>query len=152
MAAADCLQDPRRRRQAGLDGHDRVAKIIARALRDAGMEVIYTGLHQTPERIVVGVNDFDPGGRRPTPILKIDPALERKQVDRLAATRARRDGAAVERALAELKRAAAGEGNLMAPIIAAARARATEGEMIAAMQEVFGTYTESPVLLRLPAR
>jgi methylmalonyl-CoA mutase C-terminal domain/subunit len=36
----------------GLDGHDRGAKIIARALRDAGMEVIYTGLHQTPERIV----------------------------------------------------------------------------------------------------
>ena len=36
----------------GLDGHDRGAKIIARALRDAGMEVIYTGLHQTPEQIV----------------------------------------------------------------------------------------------------
>jgi methylmalonyl-CoA mutase cobalamin-binding domain/chain len=35
----------------GLDGHDRGAKIIARALRDAGMEVIYTGLHQTPERL-----------------------------------------------------------------------------------------------------
>ena len=38
--------------KAGLDGHDRGAKIIARALRDAGMEVIYTGLHQTPEMIV----------------------------------------------------------------------------------------------------
>ena len=97
------------------------------------------------KRIVVGVNDFVQDDEEPTPILKIDPALERKQVDRLPATRARRDGAAVERALAELKRAAAGEGNLMPPIIAAARARATEGEMIAAMQEVFGTYTESPV-------
>jgi methylmalonyl-CoA mutase C-terminal domain/subunit len=46
----------RRRRvviaKPGLDGHDRGAKIIARALRDAGMEVIYTGLHQTPEQIV----------------------------------------------------------------------------------------------------
>ncbi len=97
------------------------------------------------KRIVVGVNDFVQEDEEPTPILKIDPALERKQVDRLAATRARRDGAAVEGALAELKQAAAGEGNLMPPIIAAARARATEGEMIAAMQEVFGTYTESPV-------
>jgi methylmalonyl-CoA mutase N-terminal domain/subunit len=96
-------------------------------------------------RIVVGVNDFVSEDERPTPILKIDPALERKQVDRLAATRARRDGPAVETALAELKRAAAGEENLMPPILAAARARATEGEMIAAMQEVFGTYTESPV-------
>ena len=79
------------------------------------------------------------------PILKIDPSLEGKQVDRLAATKAARDGAAVEAALAELKRAAAGEGNLMPPIVAAARVQATEGEMIAAMQEVFGTYTESPV-------
>jgi methylmalonyl-CoA mutase N-terminal domain/subunit len=96
-------------------------------------------------RIVVGVNDFVQDDEEPTPILRIDPALERKQVDRLAATRAARDGAEVETALAELKRVAAGEGNLMEPILAAARARATEGEMIAAMQEVFGTYTESPV-------
>jgi methylmalonyl-CoA mutase N-terminal domain/subunit len=97
------------------------------------------------KRIVVGVNDFAQEGEEPTPILRIDPALERKQVDRLAATRARRDGTKVESALAELKRAAATEENLMPPIIAAARAHATEGEMIAAMQEVFGTYTESPV-------
>ncbi len=96
-------------------------------------------------RIVVGVNDFTEEDEVPTPILRIDPALERKQTDRLAATKAKRDGAEVERALAELKRAAATEENLMPPIIAAARARASEGEMIAAMQEVFGTYTESPV-------
>src|SRR6201747_2739631 len=97
------------------------------------------------QRIVVGVNDFIQEDEEPTPILRIDPALERKQTDRLAATRASRDGAAVEMALAELKRAAATEENLMPPIIAAARARASEGEMIAAMQEIFGTYTESPV-------
>jgi methylmalonyl-CoA mutase, N-terminal domain len=96
-------------------------------------------------RIVVGVNDFVQDDEEPTPILKIDPSLEGKQVERLAANRAARDGAAVESALAELKRAAAGEGNLMPPILEAARAQATEGEMIAAMQEVFGTYTESPV-------
>jgi len=97
------------------------------------------------KRIVVGVNDFVQEDEEPTPILKIDPSLERKQTDRLAATRARRDGGAVESALAELKRVAATDGNLMEPIIAAARARTTEGEMIAALQEVFGTYTESPV-------
>ncbi len=97
------------------------------------------------QRIVVGVNDFTEEDEVPTPILRIDPALERKQTDRLAATKAKRDSAAVERALTELKRAAATEENLMPPIIAAARARASEGEMIAAMQEVFGTYTESPV-------
>jgi methylmalonyl-CoA mutase N-terminal domain/subunit len=96
-------------------------------------------------RIVVGVNDFSQEDEPETPILRIDPALERKQVDRLQATRARREGAAVEGALAELKRVAGSEENLMPAIIEAARARATEGEMIAAMQEVFGTYTESPV-------
>ena len=97
------------------------------------------------KRIVVGVNDFVQEDEEATPILRIDPALERKQVDRLQATRARRDAGAVEASLAELKRAAATEENLMPAIIEAARARATEGEMISAMQEVFGTYTESPV-------
>jgi methylmalonyl-CoA mutase C-terminal domain/subunit len=43
----------------GLDGHDRGAKVIARALRDAGMEVIYTGLHQTPEQVVAAAVDED---------------------------------------------------------------------------------------------
>jgi len=43
----------------GLDGHDRGAKVIARALRDAGFEVVYTGLHQTPEQVVQAVVDED---------------------------------------------------------------------------------------------
>jgi methylmalonyl-CoA mutase C-terminal domain/subunit len=43
----------------GLDGHDRGAKVIARALRDAGMEVIYTGLHQTPDQVVAAAVDED---------------------------------------------------------------------------------------------
>ena len=96
------------------------------------------------KRIVVGVNDFQ-HEEEEVEILRIDPTLERKQIDRLRATRARRDGAAVERGLGELRSAAATDANLMPAIIEAARARATEGEMIAAMQEVFGTYTESPV-------
>jgi methylmalonyl-CoA mutase, N-terminal domain len=96
-------------------------------------------------RIVVGVNDYVQDEEEATPILKIDPALEGRQVESLKANRARRDAVAVESALADLKRAAAGEANLMDPILAAARARASEGEMIAALQEVFGTYTESPV-------
>ena len=95
-------------------------------------------------RIVVGVNDFTHEDEEQVPILKIDPSLERKQVERLQATKAARDAAAVERALAGLKAAAAGEANMMPPILEAARAEATEGEMIAAMHEVFGTYTESP--------
>jgi methylmalonyl-CoA mutase, C-terminal domain len=45
--------------KAGLDGHDRGAKVVARALRDAGVEVIYTGLHQTPEQVVVAAIQED---------------------------------------------------------------------------------------------
>ena len=97
------------------------------------------------QRIVVGVNDYEVADDAAIPTLKIDPALERKQVERVKATRARRDSAAVEASLAELKRAAAGEANLMPLFIEAARARATEGELIAALQEVFGTYAEAPV-------
>ena len=48
--------------KAGLDGHDRGAKIVARALRDAGVEVIYTGLHQTPEQIVATALQEDADG------------------------------------------------------------------------------------------
>jgi methylmalonyl-CoA mutase, N-terminal domain len=97
-------------------------------------------------RIVVGLNDFTLADEEAIPTLRIDPAFEATQAERLAATRARRDSAAVERSLAELRSAAASEGeNLMPRLIEAARARATEGEMIAAMQEVFGSYTETPV-------
>jgi methylmalonyl-CoA mutase, N-terminal domain len=98
------------------------------------------------QRVVVGVNDFvnEVAGDE-IPTLKIDPALERKQVGRLQVTKTNRDSAAVEAALTELKRAAATDENLMPPIMDAARARASEGEMITALQEVFGSYTEMPV-------
>jgi methylmalonyl-CoA mutase N-terminal domain/subunit len=95
-------------------------------------------------RIVVGVNEYR-HDEEEVAILRIDPALERKQIGRVEATRTGRDSAAVEAALGDLKAAAASERNLMDPLIEASRALATEGEMIAAMQEVFGTYTESPV-------
>jgi methylmalonyl-CoA mutase N-terminal domain/subunit len=98
------------------------------------------------QRTVVGVNSFRLDEEEEIPILRIDPELERKQAGRLQATRAARDSAAVERALAELREAAAAEGrNLMPHILEAARARASEGEMIASLQAVFGTYTETPI-------
>jgi methylmalonyl-CoA mutase N-terminal domain/subunit len=97
------------------------------------------------ERIVVGVNRFCEGDGGEPPILRIDPALERKQIGRLAAARAARSGAEVERTLAALRAAAAGERNLMDPLIDCARARASEGEIVDALQQIFGSYTESPV-------
>jgi methylmalonyl-CoA mutase N-terminal domain/subunit len=98
------------------------------------------------ERIVVGVNRYAREDEEPIPILRVDPALERKQIDRLQAARAGRDGAAVERALAALREDAASERrNLMEPLLACAHASASEGEIVQALQQVFGAYTESPV-------
>jgi methylmalonyl-CoA mutase, N-terminal domain len=98
------------------------------------------------ERIVVGVNAHTEGDDDAPPLLRIDPALERKQIGRVQAVRARRDSAAVETALAELRNnAARAEVNLMPNLLECARVHATEGEIVAALQDVFGTYTETPV-------
>ena len=99
------------------------------------------------ERVLVGVNAFtDDGGESATEILRIDPALERKQLGRVQAVRARRDASEVERALAALRAdAARADANLMEPLLSCARARASEGEIIQALQEVFGSYTETPL-------
>jgi methylmalonyl-CoA mutase N-terminal domain/subunit len=98
------------------------------------------------ERIVVGVNSFQAAGEEPIPTLRVDPALERKQIDRLQEARARRDGAAVERTLAVLReQAARPEVNLMDPLLGCARAHASEGEIVESLQQVFGDYAETPV-------
>jgi methylmalonyl-CoA mutase, N-terminal domain len=98
------------------------------------------------DRIVVGVNSFTAADEEPIPTLRVDPALERKQLDRLQGARARRDGAAVERSLAELREHAAHpDRNLMEPLLACARAHASEGEIVESLQQVFGDYAETPV-------
>jgi methylmalonyl-CoA mutase N-terminal domain/subunit len=98
------------------------------------------------ERIVVGVNRYELQDEVPLEILRIDPTLERKQIDRLRRVRGTRDARAVEDTLARLKLAAADPGqNLMPPLVECARSLCTEGEMVQALQEVFGAYSESPV-------
>ena len=97
------------------------------------------------ERIIVGVNRYQQVEDRSLELLSIPVELERKQIGRVQAVRARRDGAAVERALDELRDAAAADRNLMEPLLDAARVHATEGEIIGSLQRVFGTYTETPV-------
>jgi methylmalonyl-CoA mutase, N-terminal domain len=98
-------------------------------------------------RILVGVNaNFEGNDDEPLPIWRVDPALEGKQVERVRAVRGRRDSATVERSLAALREhAARPEDNLMEPLLEAARAHATEGEIVGALQDVFGSYTETPV-------
>jgi methylmalonyl-CoA mutase N-terminal domain/subunit len=99
---------------------------------------------EAARRIVVGVNAYTEGDADETPILRIDPAVEQRQIDRLRAFRAHRDGTAAEGALVELKAAADTERNLMPLLLAAARAHATEGEIIDALQQVWGSYREVP--------
>jgi methylmalonyl-CoA mutase, N-terminal domain len=97
-------------------------------------------------RIVVGVNAYRQNDEVPLDILRIDPDLERKQIGRVQAVRARRESQAVEAALAVLKQSAADEKiNLMPGLLDAARVHATEGEIVEALQHVWGDYTETPV-------
>jgi methylmalonyl-CoA mutase N-terminal domain/subunit len=98
------------------------------------------------QRVVVGVNRYTEGDDDTTPILRIDPAIERKQIDRLNGVRARRDAVAVEASLTALKQAAAVEReNLMPHLLVTARAHASEGEIVQALQSVWGNYRETPV-------
>jgi methylmalonyl-CoA mutase N-terminal domain/subunit len=92
------------------------------------------------KRIVVGVNDFVVADEEPIPVAKIDPALEREQVARVAAVRAKRNAAEHARALQALADAAAGEDNVLPPIIGAVKALATVGEIADVLRTRFGEY------------
>ena len=78
-------------------------------------------------------------------LLRIDPAFETYQIERVRDVRARRDGAAAAAALEALEQAAREpDQNLMPLLLEAAHAEVTEGEMVQTLQKVFGTYSESP--------
>src|SRR6478736_2597888 len=101
---------------------------------------------ESKQRIIVGVNRYEAADEQPLEILKIDPTLEQKQIDRVQALRARRDSAVAEAALTRLKEDAAHEDrNLMPPIVEASRAYVTMGEMCDALREVWGVWRETPV-------
>jgi methylmalonyl-CoA mutase N-terminal domain/subunit len=106
-------------------------------------------LHQRKERRereVVGVTKYrDDSGNPAVELHHVDEAASQRQLDRLAATRAKRDQAAVDAALAELVRVAKTDENLMPATIEAARARATAGEIVNALRPILGTYVEKPV-------
>jgi len=98
---------------------------------------------ESKDAVVVGVNRYSVEEEIRPKILKVDQAAERQGRERLRALRARRDNDSVERALAEIERAAAGSSNLMPPIIAAVEAYATLGEISDSLRKVFGAYRES---------
>jgi methylmalonyl-CoA mutase, N-terminal domain len=101
---------------------------------------------EAKQRVIVGVNRYELEEDTSVEILRIDPALEQKQVDRVQALRARRDSAAVEASLTALKQGAARDDvNLMPLIVDASRAYVTMGEMCDGLREVWGVWRETPV-------
>jgi methylmalonyl-CoA mutase N-terminal domain/subunit len=96
------------------------------------------------QRIVVGVNDFRLAEEEGIAIHRPDPAAETRQKQRLERTRGGRDQGQVDRALAEIVAAAEAGHNLMPPMIEAARVRVSEGEIVTALQGIWGTYSEHP--------
>jgi methylmalonyl-CoA mutase N-terminal domain/subunit len=98
------------------------------------------------EQVVVGVNRFQAEEGKPILTLRIDPAIERSQVARLVALRARRDAAKSNATVREIERRAASGENLMPAILAAVEAYVTVGEISDALRRTFGEYEESVVI------
>jgi methylmalonyl-CoA mutase N-terminal domain/subunit len=101
---------------------------------------------EAKQRVIVGVNRYEAQEEAPIELLRVDPALEAKQIERVQATRAQRDSAKVEAALTALKEGAAKDDvNLMPLIVDASREYVTMGEMCDALREVWGVWRETPV-------
>ena len=91
-------------------------------------------------KLIVGVNAFVEPDEKPMEVLTVDGQVEQDQIAALRATRSRRDAGEVRRCLGELGRAAATNQNLMGPLLEAAHARASVGEIMNALADVFGRY------------
>jgi methylmalonyl-CoA mutase, N-terminal domain len=114
-----------------------------REIADAAFE--FERKLEANERIIVGVNAYKDGEGGDVPTLHIGPETEQGQVRRLKAVKTRRDNTSVANRLDELKTAARGTDNLMPPLLDCVKAYVTEGEIMAALKEVFGVYRE-PIL------
>ena len=98
------------------------------------------------DRVVVGVNQYVDQTRSSPPLLRIDPEIERTQVERLTSLRTRRDAARVQSMLQAVETTARTERNLLPAILEAVKAYATVGEISDALRRVFGEYQESVVI------
>ena len=149
------LEDLTNRLEAGAyDYFDRIRKLggVIPAIEEnfqqreiAEASFRYQAEVEAKQRVVVGVNRYQLEDEGELEILRIDPALEQKQVERVQALRARRDSAEVERTLARLKEGAERDENLMPLLVEASRAYVTLGEMCDALRETWGTWRETPV-------
>jgi methylmalonyl-CoA mutase, N-terminal domain len=101
---------------------------------------------ESKEQIIVGVNDFIAEEERSIPTLRIEPEIERSQIARLHALRAKRDNAKTQSALAKLQRRATTTENLLPAILNAVESYATVGEISDALRHIFGEYHESVII------
>ncbi|MFZ5816261.1 MAG: acyl-CoA mutase large subunit family protein [Bacillota bacterium] len=101
---------------------------------------------ESGQRVIVGMNRFQVQEEPPRNLLKVDLSVQESQVKKIAAVKAQRDQAAVDRALADLRIAAQGSANLMVPILSAVKAYATLQEICDVMRSVFGEYQPSEEL------
>jgi methylmalonyl-CoA mutase, N-terminal domain len=114
------------------------AGFFRREIADAAF--VYQREVDQRRKLIVGVNAFQEADEKPIDTLVIDDTPEREQAEKLRAVKARRDGEAVRRTLADVKRVAATEENLMPALLDAAEARCTVGEIMNALADVFGRY------------
>jgi methylmalonyl-CoA mutase N-terminal domain/subunit len=117
---------------------------IQREIQQAAYD--YQKSIESGERVVVGMNRYQDERGTPLPLLRIDPEVERSQVERLGKLRARRDTSRLQAALRLVEEIARSEENLMPAILEAVKAYATVGEISDALRKVFGEYQESVVI------
>jgi methylmalonyl-CoA mutase N-terminal domain/subunit len=117
---------------------------VQREIQKAAYE--YQQSVEQNKRVIVGVNRYRTEHQEPIPILRIDPAVEQEQIERLRALRARRDAARSSKAIAEVESRARSGENLLPAILAAVEAYATVGEISDAMRRVFGEHQETLAL------
>jgi methylmalonyl-CoA mutase N-terminal domain/subunit len=113
-------------------------EFVQREIDDAAFR--YTSEVESGDRVIVGVNRYAEDEREAVELHRLDPESERRQLERTARVRAERNADEAERALAEVRRVAEGDGNLLVPMRDALRAGCTVGEICGALRELWGTY------------
>jgi methylmalonyl-CoA mutase, N-terminal domain len=111
---------------------------VQREIEEAAFR--YASEVESGERVIVGVNSYEEDETEPIELHRIDPAAEKRQLDRTAQARAQRDAAAAEAALAEVRRVALSDENLLPSMREALRVHCTVGEICEVLREEFGTY------------
>jgi methylmalonyl-CoA mutase N-terminal domain/subunit len=114
------------------------AGFVQREIEEAAYR--YSSEVESGERVVVGVNRYDEPGGEHIELHRLDPAIEQRQLERTARVRAERNASQAEAALAEVRRVAGVEENLLPPMREALRARCTVGEICDVLREAWGTY------------